>query len=87
MTDNRKPALRMCSSTIIPPVVPHQRLLSEATQLGTEEILQENPTEYSLALEQAFRHGVRQAVLYYARGLDSMSRQLRPLNHAKSTQA
>ena len=29
-----------------------------------------------------FRQGVRQAVLHYAEGLETLSRQLRPLQHA-----
>ena len=62
----------------------HQRLLSEATLLGTEEILRRMPAEHSPELEQAVREGVRQAVLFYAQGLDTLSRQLRPLDHAKA---
>ena len=62
----------------------HQRLLSEATLLGTELILQQLPAEYSRALEEAIRQGVRQAVLHYAHGLDTLARQLHPLDHPKA---
>jgi hypothetical protein len=62
----------------------HQRLLNEATQLATEEILQQMPAEYSVALEQAIRQGVRQGVLHYALGLETLSRQLDPIQHARS---
>ena len=65
----------------------HQRLLNEATRHGTEEILQQMPAEHSPELEQAIRQGVRQAVLYYAEGLDTLSRQLRPLDHAVKARA
>jgi hypothetical protein len=58
--------------------------LNEATLLGTEEILRQIPAEHSPELEQAVRQGVRQAVLFYAEGLDTLSRQLRPLDHAKA---
>jgi hypothetical protein len=40
--------------------------------------------EYSPELEQAIRQGVRQAVLFYAEGLETLSRQLHPLDHGKS---
>ena len=59
----------------------HQRLVNEATQFGVEEIFQQMPVANSPELEQAIRQGVRQAVLYYAAGLDTLSRQLRPLDH------
>jgi hypothetical protein len=58
----------------------HQRLLHEATQHGTDEALRQSPSEYSPELEQAIRLGVRQAVLYYAAGLDSLSQRLQPLD-------
>jgi hypothetical protein len=61
----------------------HQRLLNEATQHGTAEVLRQSPAEYSPELEQAIRQGVRQAVLYYAEGLDRLSRQLYPLGRGK----
>jgi hypothetical protein len=64
--------------------MPHQRLLNEATQLGTEEILQQLPTEHSDALEFAIRQAVRRAVLHYALGLDTLSQQLHPLAHGST---
>jgi hypothetical protein len=62
----------------------HQRLLNEATQHGTAEVLRQSPAEYSPELEQAIRHGVRQAVLYYTLGLDTLQRQLHPLKRGNS---
>lgn len=59
--------------------MPHERLLNQTTMLGTEAILQQLPAEHSPELEQAIRESVRQAVLYYAEGLDTIDRQLRPL--------
>jgi hypothetical protein len=53
----------------------HQRLLNEATTHGTEEVLRQMPIEHSPELEQA----IRQAVLYYAGGLQHLSRQFHPL--------
>ena len=63
--------------------LPHQRLLNEATRYGTGEILRHMPVAYSPELEQAICQGVRQAVLYYAEGVDSLSRQLHPLDHRR----
>ena len=60
------------------------RLLNESTMLGTDSILERLPTEHSPALEQAIRLGVRQAVLHYAEGLDTQSRQLQPLAYRRS---
>ncbi len=62
----------------------HQRLLNEATLHGTSQVLQHSPAEYSPELEDAIRQGIRQAVLYYAHGLDKLSRQLRPLERHKA---
>jgi hypothetical protein len=62
----------------------HPRLLNEATMLGTEEILRQIPAEYSQALEETIRQGVRQAVLHYAHCLDTLARQLHPLDQAKA---
>jgi hypothetical protein len=62
----------------------HERLLNQATMLGTEAILQQLPAAHSPELEQTIRQSVRQAVLYYAVGLDTLSRQLHPLRHAKA---
>lgn len=61
----------------------HQRLLNEATQHGTEEVLRQMPAAYSPELERAIRQGVRQAVLYYAYELDSLERRLHPLERGK----
>jgi hypothetical protein len=63
----------------------HQRLLHEATQHGTAEALRLSPAEYSLELEQAIRQGVRQAVLYYAEGLDNVERRIHPLECRKAS--
>jgi hypothetical protein len=57
------------------------RLLNEATLLGTESILEQMPVEHSAALEQTIRQGVRQAVLRYADGIDTIERQIHPLSH------
>lgn len=59
-----------------------QRLVHEATQHGTEVVLQRMPVEYSLELEQGIRQGIRQALLYYASGLDSWEERLQPLDPA-----
>ena len=61
----------------------HPRLLNEATMLGTAAVLQQLPAEYSPAVEEAVRQGVRQAVRHYARGLDTLARQLHTLDNAK----
>ena len=61
----------------------HLRLLNEATQHGTDEVLRLMPAENNPEMVQAIRQGVRQAVLYYAYGLDSLSRQLHPLERGK----
>jgi hypothetical protein len=42
------------------------------------------PAEHSPELEQAIRQGVRQGVLYYAQGLDTLTRQLHPLEYGKA---
>lgn len=62
----------------------HQWLLNGAATHGTEEVLRLMPTEYGPELEQAIRQGVRQAVLYYAYGLDSLEQRLHPLERAKA---
>ena len=56
-------------AAIMPPLL-HQRLFNEATLHGAEEVLRRMPAEHSPELEHAIRLGVRQAVLYYAGGLD-----------------
>lgn len=60
--------------------LPHQRLLSEATSYGTAEILRHMPAAYSPELEEAIRHGVHEAVQYYADSLDTLSGPLPPLH-------
>lgn len=49
------------------PTLAHQQLVAEATRYGTGEILRQMPASYTPELEQA----VRQAVLYYAGGMDT----------------
>jgi hypothetical protein len=66
----------------VPPVI-HQRLLNEATLQGTEEILRHMPASYAPELEQAIHRAVRQAVLHYAEGMDTLHRQLHPLAHGR----
>jgi hypothetical protein len=56
----------------------HQRLLNESAHLGTEEILRQLPADQRPALEQSIHQAVRQAVLDYAHGLATLSRQLYP---------
>ena len=65
------------------PSLTHQRLFAEATRYGTGEVLRQMPAAYSPELEQAIREGVRQAVLYYTDGLESLSRQLHPLERGR----
>jgi hypothetical protein len=62
----------------------HQRLLNEATQHGTAEVLRQSPAEYCPELEEAIRQGVRQAVLYYVLGLDRLEQRLQPLERGKA---
>jgi hypothetical protein len=64
-------------------LLPQQRLLSEAVRHGTEEVLRWMPAENSPELEQAIRHGARQAVLYYAAGLDTLSPEQPSANREK----
>ena len=66
-----------------PPPVPHRRLLNESVMLGSKAILQKLPVEYSPELELEIQRAVRQAVLHYADGMDTLDRQLRPLAHAR----
>jgi hypothetical protein len=65
----------------------HQRLLHEATQHGTDEVLRLMPAPYSPELEQAIRLGVRQAVLYYVVGVDTLSQRLQPLDQRRTVRA
>lgn len=60
-----------------------QQLVNEATAHGTDEVLRRMPAPYSLELEQAIRQGVRQAVFYYAHGLDRFEQRLHPLQRDK----
>ena len=69
------------------PSVLHQRLLNEATRLGTGEALRLMPAAYSLELEEAIRQGVRQAILYYAEELERLDRRLHPLDQAGKARA
>jgi hypothetical protein len=62
----------------------HQRLVNEATEQGTAEILRQMPAPYTTELEQTIRQGVRQGVLYYALGLDKVEQRLHPLERGKS---
>ena len=55
-----------------------ERLLNEATQYGTGEILRQMPAAYTPEVERVIREGIRQAVQFYADGLDSLSRQQNP---------
>jgi hypothetical protein len=60
----------------------HQRLLNQAAMSATEHILGQMPAEYSPALEQAIFQAVRHGILHYVEGMDTLARQLRPLDHA-----
>lgn len=62
----------------------NQRLLNEATQHGTDDVLRQMPAEYSPELMQAIRQGVRQAVLYYAYELHGLDQRLHPLERGKA---
>jgi hypothetical protein len=65
----------------------HQRLFNEAIRLGTEEILQQMPAPYSPALEQAISQAVRHSISHYVEGMDTLSRQLRPLDQRQKARA
>ncbi len=67
----------------MPPVI-HQRLLNEAILHGTGEILRQMPAEYTPELERAIRHGVRQALLCYTEGMDTLTRQFHPVDRVKN---
>ena len=62
----------------------YQRLLHEATHLGAEKILDRLPADLQPVLEQAVHQAVREAVLHYAEGMETLSRQLHPIQHARS---
>jgi hypothetical protein len=74
-----KPGARPLERGGIMSTQPHQRLVQEATRYGTAEVLRLMPAAYSQELEQAIRQGVRQAILYYAEGLDGLERRVHPL--------
>lgn len=61
----------------------HHRLINEATAHGTDEVLRLMPAENNPEMVQAIRYGVRQAVLHYAYGLDSLQQRLHPLERGK----
>ena len=65
----------------MPPVV-HQPLLNEATLQGTQVILQHLPAAYSPELHEVIRQGVRHSILHYCAGLETLERQLHPLEYA-----
>jgi len=65
----------------------HQRLLNEATRFGTGETLRQMPAAYSPELEEAIRQGVRQAILYYAEGMDRLDQRLHPLDQTGKARA
>jgi hypothetical protein len=70
----------------MPPLL-HQRLLNEATRFGTAEVLRQMPAAYSTELEEAIRQGVRQAILYYAEGLERLDQRLHPIEQAGKARA
>lgn len=82
------PASESVVTTATAPIMPvpayQPRLINEATQHGTQTILQTLPAEHSPALEQAIRDGVRQAVLHYALALDREDHQLHPLARVRA---
>jgi hypothetical protein len=61
----------------------HQRLINEASQLGAEQILRHLTPDQRAALEDSIHQAVRQAVIYYAHGLTTVSRQLYPIRHGR----
>jgi hypothetical protein len=65
------------------PPVPHQRLLNEAARLATEEVLRHLPCPYSPALEATVYQAVRRGIWHYGEGLDTLSRQLHPLDQGR----
>jgi len=62
----------------------HQRLLNEAAQLGADNILQQLPADLRPTLEESVHQAVREAVSHYAAGLDTISRQMNPLQRQRS---
>jgi len=64
--------------------MPYQRLLNEATHLGADKILQQLPADLRPTMEQGVHQAIREAVYHYAEGLDTISRQLNPLQRQRS---
>ena len=64
-----------------------QPLLNEAIQHGVEEILRQMPAAYTPQLERTLRQCIRQAVLFYAYGMDSWARRLHPIDHGQKSRA
>ena len=60
----------------------HERLLSEATRYGTERILRHMPAVYRREMELVICESVRQVVLHYANGMDSLSNRHAPFYQA-----
>jgi|GEM_PF-4710678 len=66
------------------PLMLHHRLLNEATHLGAEEVLRRLPAELRPTLEQPVHQAIREAVFHYAEGMETLSRQIHPLQHDRS---
>ncbi len=66
------------------PQGPHRRLINEAAMRGADVILELLPVEYSRELELAIQQAVREAVLHYAEGMDTLDRQLHPVAYGKA---
>ena len=62
----------------------HERLLNEAAEAGAEWLLQRLPADQRPTFEPLIYQAVRQGVLHYAEGLTTLSRQLHPLDRARS---
>lgn len=63
------------------------RLVNQATEFGTDQILHDLSIEYTRELHAAIRQGVRQAVLYYVHELDRQAHPLHPLDQTGTVQA
>ena len=64
--------------------MPHQRLLNEATHLGAEKILQLLPADIRPGLEQSVHQAVSEAVIHYAEGIETLTRQLHHLHRERN---
>jgi len=62
----------------------HQPLLNEAIHLGADKILHRLPADLRPSLEESVHEAIREAVFHYAEGMDTISRQLRPLQRERS---